>query len=398
MVNTALPGNLRRRFRGPFARWPRTTDAVLAIATFLTMVFLVDGPGDTMVVRPVGTVPIAALLVFAVACAALYRRRQAPLRVLGVVVTAWAVTLGSAYADVGWAVIIALYSAGRYATEDRWGYAGVAAAIAVLNVDALIDPAPWADTAIFGSIVMYASWYVGHRLRLRAERAEQLLREQSSEARRILTEERTRIARELHDVVAHRVSLMTIQAAAARAVAAHDPDSAQKAMGAVEEAGRQALDELRLLLGVLRPETEETGLGPQPGLVDLPQLVEQIREAGVHVSLTTDGMPTELPARVDLSAYRIIQEALTNVLKHAGPYARTEVRLGTDKGGLVIEVLDDGRSTMPGPSLAQSGARGHGIVGMRERALLLGGTLDAMPRPDGGFRVVARLPTGNEPT
>jgi signal transduction histidine kinase len=395
-----------RRPRGPFTRWPRAADAVLATAVFLATAFLTDGPGDSIVIRPVSDVPIPALLVFAVASAALYWRRRAPLAVLGVAVLAWAVTLGSGYADLGGVAIIALYSAGRYATEDRRAHVGVAAAIAVILVDGLTDPAPWGE-AVFGAVVLFVAWYVGRRLRLRDERAAQLLREQAAEAHRIMIEERTRIARELHDVVAHRVSLMTVQAGAAKAVAARDPEGALRAMGAVEEAGRQALDELRHLLGVLRPETDPDGLGPQPGLVDLPKLVEQVREAGLRVSLATDGVSAGLPARVDLFAYRIVQEALTNVLKHAGPGARTEVRLGADRSGIVIEVLDDG-SADKGLESA-SGRRssdsdrpdgrsaGHGIVGMRERALLLGGTLDARPRPGGGFRVVAHLPTGGEP-
>src|SRR6266545_4606242 len=260
---------------------------------------------------------------------------------------------------------------------------------------------PRAAEAVFGGVVMFVAWYVGRRLRLRGERAAQLLREQAAEARRIVTEERTRIARELHDVVAHRVSLMTVQAGAAKAVAAEDPEGALQAMGAVEEAGRQALDELRHLLGVLRPETDLDGLGPQPGLADLPRLAEQLRLAGVDVSLATDAPSAGLPARVDLFAYRIVQEALTNVLKHAGPGAHTEVRLRTGKSGIVIEVLDDGHGTavIPRPGVADGGGgvRGHGIVGMRERALLLGGTLDARPRPGGGFGVVAHLPTGGEP-
>jgi signal transduction histidine kinase len=388
-----------RRFRGPFTRWPRAADAVLAIAIFLATALLVDGPGDAIVVRPIGDVPIAALLVFAVASAALWWRRQAPLAVLAVAVVAWAATLGSGYEDLGGVTIIALYSAGRYASNDRWAQLGVAAAIVVLVVDLLTDPVPWGE-ALFGAVVMFVAWYVGRRLRLRAERADQLLREQAAEARRIVIEERARIARELHDVVAHRVSLMTVQAGAAKAVAAEDPEAALRAMGAVEEAGRQALDELRHLLGVLRPETDLDGLGPQPGLADLPRLVEQTRGAGLDVSLATDGVPARLPARVDLFAYRIVQEALTNVLKHAGPGARTEVRLGTERGGIVIEVLDDGRGAavpLPGSDGAAAGARGHGIVGMRERALLLGGTLDARPRPGGGFRVAAHLPTGGEP-
>jgi signal transduction histidine kinase len=397
-----MPADQPRRFRGPFARWPRAADAALAAAIFLAAVFLVDGPGDAIVVRSAGDVPIPALVVFAVASAALYWRRSAPLAVLGVALVAWALTLGSGYTDLGGVAIIALYSVGRYAPNDRRAQLGVDAAVVVVILDGLIDPVPWGEI-LFGAVVMFVAWYVGRRVRLRQQRVAQLRREQAAEARRIVIEERTRIARELHDVVAHRVSLMTVQAGAAKAVAAEDPEGALKAMGAVEEAGRQALDELRHLLGVLRPESDLDGLGPQPGLADLPRLVEQTRGAGLDVSLAADGVSAGLPARVDLFAYRIVQEALTNVLKHAGPGARTEVRLGTDRSGIVIEVLDDGHGTtvLAGPgdadADAEAGARGHGIVGMRERARLLGGTLDARPRPGGGFRVVAHLPTGGEP-
>jgi signal transduction histidine kinase len=393
---TALPsrtplGDPPRRFRGPFTRWPRAADAVLAILVFLGTTFVTDGPGDSLVLRPVGDVPVPVLLVFATSSAALYWRRRAPLVVAGVTLLAWAVTLGSGYADVGGQVIIALYSAGRHSTEDRWGHLAVDAAVVLVIVDTLTDPAPWGE-ALFGAVILFVAWYVGRRLRLRQERAAQLAREQAAEARRIVVEERARIARELHDVVAHRVSLMTVQAGAAKAVAAEDPEAALRAMGAVEEAGRQALAELRHLLGVLRPEADPDGLGPQPGLADLPKLVEQVRGAGLDVSLATDGVSGELPARVDLFAYRIVQEALTNVLKHAGPGARTEVRLGTDSRGIVVEVRDDGQGATVMP-----GSGGHGLVGMRERARLLGGTLEARPRPGGGFQVVAHLPSGGEP-
>jgi signal transduction histidine kinase len=162
-------------------------------------------------------------------------------------------------------------------------------------------------------------------------------------------------------------------------------------MEAVEHAGREALDELRHLLGVLRPKAEGGSLGPQPGLADVGRLVDQFREAGLDVSFTISHVPTGLPARVDLSAYRIVQEALTNVLKHAGPGAWTEVRVNLDNEVVSIEVTDDGHAvtTLPGS--------GHGIMGMRERALLLGGSLTAGPRVDGGFRVMARLPIGGGP-
>jgi signal transduction histidine kinase len=375
------------------------TDAALAVAAFLATVFLVDGPGDTMLIRPVDELSVLGVLVFGAAGAALYWRRRAPLIVLAVALAAWIVMFASDYTH-GWATIIALYSAGRYAANAWWGAAGAGVASVVVGIDGLRGPDPWWQVTVFGSLFMFGAWYIGRRLRLRQERAGQLLRERAGEARRILVEERARIARELHDVVAHRVSLMTVQAGGAKAIVGEDPEAARQAMGAVEEAGRAALDELRHLLGILRPDTGNLdGLGPQPGLADLPRLVEQIRRAGVDVALTTGGLPASLPARLDLFAYRIVQEALTNVLKHAGSGTRAEVRLRGDRGEIVIEVLDDGRgaTVVPEPDAAADGAGGHGIVGMRERVLLLGGRLEAGPRAEGGFRVVAHLPVEGEP-
>jgi signal transduction histidine kinase len=398
--SSALPGSGSKGLRGPFARWPRTADAVLAVAVFLVTACLVDGPGDTMIVRSLDELPVLVLLVFAVASAALYWRRRAPLPVVGVALAAWAVLLGRDDDPVGWVAIVALYSAGRYAPKAWHGVVGVVLASAVVDVDGLRGPEPWWQIAVFGGLVMFGAWYVGRRFRLRQERAAQLLRERAADARRIVVEERTRIARELHDVVAHRVSLMTVQAGGAKAVAREDLEAALRAMGAVEEAGRAALGELRHLLGVLRPDSgDPDDLGPQPGLADLPRLAEQLRQAGVDVVLTTRGLPSDLPARLDLFAYRIVQEALTNVLKHAGPGTRTEVRLRGDRDEIVIEVLDDGRGTtaVPEPDAARAGAGGHGIIGMRERVLLLGGHLEAGPRgAEGGFRVVAHLPIEGE--
>ncbi|MFI1398640.1 sensor histidine kinase [Streptomyces sp. NPDC020681] len=392
------PGrSVPRRFRGPFTRWPRTADAVLAAAMFLPAVLLEEAPGDAMAVRPVTGILQPVLLLFAVAGVALYWRRRTPVAVLCVALLAWAPTLGSSYSTLGPIVIVALYSVGRHAEDNRWGPFGVVAAVAALTVDGMLNSVPWGDIA-FGAFVMSGVWYLGRRLRLRAGRAARLRQEQAAEARRIVTEERTHIARELHDVVAHRVSMMTVQAGAARMVAAEDPQGALEAMAAVEEAGRQALDELRHLLGVLRPDAERDGLGPQPGLADLPRLVAEICEAGLDVSFTNN-IRTPLPARVDLSAYRIVQEALTNVLKHSGPRTRTQVHLRDASDGITIEVLDDG----PGAAFqalpaAHKGPPGHGIVGMRERAHLLGGSLNAQPCPGGGFRLTACLPVTGEPT
>jgi len=381
----------RRPLGGPFTRWPRVADAVLALVVFLVILSVAPGHDDELVLRPVGEVSIAALIVFALASGALFWRRSRPLVVFGVTLGAAVLSIGLRDADmVGIAMLFALYGVGRYVTNDQRGYVALGGALVFVTISSLIDAVTVAEIG-FGLLLMFFVWYVGRRLRIRGERAAQLEREQAAEARRAVAEERTRIARELHDVVAHRVSLMTVQAGAAKTVAADDPEAASQAMHAVEKAGRQALDELRHLLGVLRPEADGEALGPQPGLADVPRLVDQLRAAGLDVSLTMEGAQIDLPARVDVSAYRIVQEALTNALKHAGPSARTEVRLHTGNHGVDIEVLDNGRGVT---ILTGSG---HGIIGMRERALLLGGHLDVGPRPGGGFHVLAHLPIGQEP-
>ena len=391
-VDPQTPLNsVRRPLRGPFTRWPRATDAVLAIVVFLAAVFVAtEEPNQDFDIRAFDDLSTAAVLIAAIVSGALYWRRTRPLVVLGVALAGSAASMAIGYPEGGFAVIFAVYSAGRYAENDRWNYIGLGAAAALVGLGEFLDDVVLGELA-FGLFVMFLVWYIGRRIRFRGERAEQLEREQAAEARRAVAEERTRIARELHDVVAHRVSLMTVQAGAAKTVAADDPEGALRAMEAVEQAGRQALEELRQLLGVLRPDAEVEVLGPQPGLADVPRLVDQFAEAGLEVSLTMVQEGIDLPARVDLFAYRIVQEALTNVLKHAGSHARTEVRVSTNNHGVEIEVLDNGhRATiLPGS--------GHGIVGMRERALLLGGSLDTGPRPGGGFQVVAYLPTGEEP-
>lgn len=391
-VDSQTPLNSARRpLRGPFTRWPRATDAVLAIVVFLAAVFVAtEEPNQDFDIRAFDDLSTAAVLIAAIVSGALYWRRTRPLVVLGVALAGSAASMAIGYPEGGFAVIFAVYSAGRYAENDRWNYIGLGAAAALVGLGEFLDDVVLGELA-FGLFVMFLVWYIGRRIRFRGERAEQLEREQAAEARRAVAEERTRIARELHDVVAHRVSLMTVQAGAAKTVAADDPEGALRAMEAVEQAGRQALEELRQLLGVLRPDAEVEVLGPQPGLADVPRLVDQFAEAGLEVSLTMVQEGIDLPARVDLFAYRIVQEALTNVLKHAGSHARTEVRVSTNNHGVEIEVLDNGhRATiLPGS--------GHGIVGMRERALLLGGSLDAGPHAGGGFRVVAHLPIGEEP-
>ena len=384
--------------RGPFTRWPRTTDTVLAVAAFIaTVAVSITDPDQAFVNRTVSEIPLAAYALFALAGGALIWRRSQPLIVQAVVLATSALAMGFGYFDGPvLALPVSIYSAGRYATHDHGNYIGVGCTITLVGIGSLWGATPTVDIAP-ALIVTFLLWYIGRRIRARREylellqeRAASLEREQAAEAHKVVTEERTRIARELHDVVAHQVSLMTVQAGAAKTVAAENPQAAQKAMEAVEQAGRQALDELRHLLGVLRPKTEINQLDPQRGLADIPRLVEDLRKTGLEIVLTMSGEQTPLPARVNLSTYRIVQESLTNVLKHAGPHTRTEVGVCIDSHNVVIEVLDNGVGVTTLPE------SGHGIAGMRERAHLLGGDFNAGPRPGNGFQVVARLPINEE--
>src|SRR5450755_426929 len=200
--------------------------------------------------------------------------------------------------------------------------------------------------------------------------------------------ERARIARELHDIIAHHLSVVVLHAAGARACGRADPATLEE----IEHSGRQALTETRRLFGVLRDPDEETGRAPQPGISELPALAGSLRAAGLQVSLSIDGDHAALPPAVNVSAYRIVQEALTNVLKHAGP-ARAEVTVGCADSAVTIEVTDDGPGNPAPPALTG----GQGLAGMRERVALFGGDLRAGPRPGGGFTVFARLPAGEPP-
>lgn len=261
-----------RPLRGPFTRWPRAADAVLAIVAFVVPVLVSFEEGNhDFAIRLVSDAPIAFFLVFAGASAALYWRRSQPLIVLGVILIGSALSIVLGYSDGPWVAFpVSLYGVGRYVTNDQWSYYGLGGGIALVGIHVLIGGEQPATIGI-GVFVTFLVWYIGRRIRLRGEyltllqeRAAQLEREKAAEASRAVVEERTRIARELHDVVAHQVSLMTVQAGAAKTVSTDDPESARQAMEAVEKAGRQALGELRHLLGVLRHKSRSTGSVPNP--------------------------------------------------------------------------------------------------------------------------------------
>ena len=251
------------------------------------------------------------------------------------------------------------------------------------------DPAP-----AWGSSLGLAAWLLvlliaSEAVRGRRERAAEAWRTREEEARRRASEERLRIARDLHDVLAHNISLINVQAGVALHLMDEQPEQARSALTAIKHASKEALGELRSVLGVLRQADEEPPRAPTPGLADLDDLVRRTEAAGLAVRLHVDGTPRPLPAGVDLAAYRIVQEALTNVARHAGPATAT-VTVGYGDDELTVGVHDDGRGGSATHGATSGG--GNGIPGMRERAAALGGRLEAGPRPGGGFRVQARLP------
>ncbi|GAA0444623.1 two-component sensor histidine kinase [Acrocarpospora corrugata] len=257
----------------------------------------------------------------------------------------------------------------------------------------------WADHVVVVAVIAL-SWVIGRSVRLRraylnelVDRADRLERAREADTRAARAEERSRIARELHDVVAHHVSVMTVQAAAARKMLDKDLRVAEDALLAIEQMGRTAMAEMRDIVGVLRTDGPAER-GPQPGVHDLPVLIEQMREAGLRTQLWLEGEQASLPPGIDLAAYRLVQEALTNSLRHAGPAARAWVTVRQQPSELSVHIEDDGRGfdrAEQRPAGREPG-KGHGLVGIKERVALYGGVLRIGPRQGGGFEVRARFP------
>jgi len=350
--------------------------------------------------RPPDAVGVGLLLV---GTASITWRRRAPLLVLFVSCAAFFVEQVSGYATppVPYAPLIAIYTVSVIWTPLR--SAAVTGLVMVGIVYLFFNRnGPITDDQFLTYLISAgASWGLGYGVQLsRArtvlveERAVQLAREQVTKTRLAVEQERARIARELHDIVAHNVSVIVAQSMAAQRVFTAQPALARQALSAIEASGRDALVEMRLLLGLLKPEpgTSEQR-GPQPGLGQLAGLLSQIRRAGLPVELEVRGEPRSLPAAVELNAYRIVQEALTNTLRYAGP-ARARLLVAYDADVLRLRVRDDGRACSGDEKLVA----GHGLVGMRERVALLGGTLAAGPRPEGGFEISVELPMdGGQP-
>jgi signal transduction histidine kinase len=276
--------------------------------------------------------------------------------------------------------------------ERRLAIAGIVLAIGVEALVAYRDPLKNLSAFIATCIVFGLIWTVAFALGRKFEeadeakqRAAQAEREREERARTAVTEERARIARELHDVVGHSVSVMTVQASAVRRLLRPEQEREREALLIVERTGREALAEMRRMVGVLRRPEEGPALAPQPSLEHVGRLVEQAREAGLSVELRVEGDPHPLPAGVDLTAYRLVQEGLTNALKHARA-ERAQVVVCYGDGDLEVTVSDDGRGAGSGDG------GGHGLVGMRERVAVFGGELEAGPRAEGGYRLRAKLP------
>jgi signal transduction histidine kinase len=320
---------------------------------------------------------VLAILLGVVQGAALWWRRRRPELVTAVVLAtglAYLLLIPSIALPIAGFFAVGSLAAARPPRVSLVGLAGLVALSAVNFFTGL------AEDALFTMGLSVGAWGLGEAARNR----EVAIREESRSA---VSEEQARIARELHDVIAHSVSVIVVQASAAGDVFESRPDQARAALRSIERSGRDALVELRRLLNAVRPDDGRDAIGPQPGLDRLDELVEPLRAGGLDVVVRREGQEEALPAGVDLSAYRIVQEALTNTIRHARA-TRAEVTVRYEPDAVEIDVRDDGRAT-PG-SDGEPG--GHGLVGMRERASLLGGTLEAGPQASGGYRVHARLP------
>ncbi len=369
----------------------------VGLATLLAVLVLLEIVGGDR--RGAGVAFVLAAI--AMLAAARWYPLQAAFAALGSFLVGAVVAPGSLFhVSTGGAVALVACCVFGSLTEQRDRLIGLAGALGVLVVVVLRTPGDVirseqdsrvsvliSNTILF-TIGWGATWVVASRTRTARELRLQTARlegERDAAAREAVAEERARIARELHDVVAHSVSVMTVQAGGVRRLLAPDQTRERDALAAIEETGRRALTEMRRMVSVMRSDGESAALEPQPGIATLTRLVDEIREAGLAVTLNLEGETTQLPPGVDLSIYRIVQEALTNVLKHAGPaHARVDVRVRDSGVELVVE--DDGAG------LSRANGGGHGLIGMRERVAVYGGDLETGPREGGGFRIHARLP------
>ena len=372
------------------------SDGIIAVVVFGAAIMSLNGWPDIEGVRPLDA---AAFILIGVQTLTLTWRRRFPIAVLLVVTVAFMIDRGLNYPQ-SWAflgVVFALYTVGaevRLRKSRLVAGSVIAASAGWTAIGTFYYEIPW--TSVLGTILLLTlPWLVGVQSRRREQRAldlearairAEITREQ--EAIEAVQRERARIARELHDVVAHEMTVMTVQASAAERVVDSDPEQARLSMKLVGESGRRGLAEMRRLLGLLR-YSDDLQLDPQPGLDSLEVLASQLNEAGQPVQMAIAGSRRTLPAGIDLNAYRIVQESLTNTARHAGPGATATVVVTYGDANLDIDVVDDGRGAAQGLEVT---ATGHGLIGMEERVSLLDGSLSAGPRVGGGYRVHATIP------
>ncbi|MGW3239189.1 sensor histidine kinase [Streptomyces olivaceus] len=395
------------RARCTLGAHPSALDTALATAVLVCMLAgsFVDPHGPEGVSWELRTPDALSLALMAVGAAALAFRRREPMAVLAVTGCASVVesVTGEPRAPVVMCAVVALFTVAASADRTTTWRVGLLTMTVLTGAAMLAGPLPWyaqENLAVFawtGIGATAGDAVRSHRAFVQAirDRAEKAERTREEEARRRVAEERLRIARDLHDVVAHHIALVNVQAGVASHVMDKRPDQAKAALAHVRQASRSALDELRATVGLLRQSGDpEAPTEPAPGLARLGELVGTFHHAGLHVEVARADQGTELPAAVDLAAYRIIQEALTNVRKHAGERAKAEVSVVRVGPNIEVTVLDDGTGTDDGaPSDgAPSDGGGHGLLGMRERVTAVRGTLTTGPRYGGGFRVHAILP------
>jgi signal transduction histidine kinase len=364
--------------------WPWWADILLAVG----LIAAVEGPAlwNASALLTVAAIGAAVAIVL---------RRRHPVGALSLAVTEDVFLVAAGYDDRAAsafiAVLVVLYTLGVHGPPRR---ALVATAVAFVTLEIVVVAAGQPEGVVAVAVWTVAVWAAGRvegASRRQAERLEdtaaRLARERDALARLAAIDERSRIARDLHDSVAHTVSVIVLQAGAAEQVLASAPDKARAAARAVEAKGREALGELRELLCVLHDDEEATPRAPQPSLSGLDTLIAEVAHTGLPVELHVQGKPSTLPVGVDVSAYRIIQEALTNALRHAGPVPTT-VTLDYMPDAVTVEILDHGNGILQRPA----DNPGHGLIGMRERVALYHGELQTGPRPDAGYMVRARLP------
>ncbi|WP_026128524.1 sensor histidine kinase [Nocardiopsis halophila] len=404
--------------RLPARRRDRVTDALLVLLLTGLNAALVPTWSRSAEFTGVWTWPLGGYFAGAALALALVARRRFPLAVLVCMSAGGALSEAAGvfvWGAAGPGIAVATYAVGRHLPLARSlvslvvGVAVDSASTVASPVEATVQPPPM-TLYLLTLVWMCGAWWLGRLVRMRAsdtaelrERARRLERARDAHVRAVLAEERSRIARELHDVVAHHVSVMTVQATAGRRVIDRSPETAGQALQDIERTGRQALAEMRRIVGVLRmseaPEGTEAEREPQPGEADLEALAAHLREAGLHIDLRVrgagDGPPEGLPPAQGLTLYRVVQESLTNVLKHAGEGARARVVVEHGKDAVAVEVTDDGgRGGRVGSRSRSPEEPGHGLLGMRERVALFGGRLESGPTAAGGFRVDALIPHG----